>query len=114
MSLALAILMLAGRAPPPEPPPGLLFGYYRMVVFQQRARELHCGAGDLDRALEDIRSRLNKRFGKKAFSPPRHPSAGPGDCGVILSVYRVNLADFRRQAEAALNAPAAPATAPGS
>lgn len=111
MSVLLAAAMLAGQ-PAPRPPVDLLFGYYRMVVFQQRARELHCRAGDLDRALEQIRRRLNKRYGKKAFSPREHPPGGPGDCGVILSVYRVNLAGFRRDAEAVLSAPAPAPAAP--
>ena len=102
----LAIAMLGSPAALPPPPPGLLFGYYRMFAFQQRARELHCGAGDLDRELQAIRRRLIARYGKKPFSPAKPPPGGPGDCGTALSVYRVNLADFRREAAAALDAPA--------
>jgi hypothetical protein len=112
MSLLLAAAMLGSQSAPPRPPVDLLFSYYRMVVFQQRARELHCQAGDLDRALEQVRRRLNKRYGKNAFSPREHPPGGPGDCDVILTVYRVNLAGFRRDAEAALSAPAPGPAAP--
>jgi hypothetical protein len=89
----------------PEPPPGLLFGYYRMFAFQQRAKELGCPAGALDGELEAIRKRLMHRYGKKPFSPPKPPPGPPGDCYSVLMVYRVNLADFRKQAEAALAAP---------
>jgi hypothetical protein len=115
VSALLAAFMLASQPAAPLPEHVLRFHYYRMVVFQQRARELHCGAADLDRALEKIRRRLNKRYGKNAFTAMDHSPGGPGDCGVILMVYRRNLEEFRMQADAALNAPApaAPA-APGS
>jgi hypothetical protein len=107
MSLLLALALAGSQiAAPPEPPPGLLFGFFRMVVFRDRAKELHCASGELDREFEGIRRQLARRYGKKAFTPPEHPPGGPGDCGVVLSVYRVNLADFRRDAEAALRAPA--------
>jgi len=109
MSLSLALLLVAA-APPPEVPPGLQFGYIRMAVFQQRAKELHCGAGQLDGEFAAIRKKLVARYGKKAFGKPKIPNGGPGDCFSALSVYRVNLADFRKQAEAALAA--APAAAP--
>ncbi|MEA3004425.1 MAG: hypothetical protein QOH81_3213 [Sphingomonadales bacterium] len=105
MSLALAAAMLAGQAAMPEPPPGLLFGYYRMFAFQQRAKELHCPAGNLDSELETIRTQLIRRYGKKPFSPPRPPPGGPGDCETAVVVYRVNLTDFRKEAAAALAAP---------
>ena len=117
MSALLAALMLASQPAPPLPEHILRFHYYRMVVFQQRARELNCGAGGLDRELEKIRRRLNKRYGKDAFTPKEHEHGGPGDCAIILNVYRHNLEEFRLRADAALNAPApAPAasTAPGS
>ena len=115
MSALLAAFMLASQPAAPPPPLPLLFNYYRMAFFQERARELHCAAGDLDRALEKIRRRLNRRYGKDAFSPKTHPPGGPGDCGVILMVYRRNLEEFRMQADAALDAPApAASTAPGS
>jgi hypothetical protein len=104
MSLALAAAMLAGQAMP-EPPPGLLFGYYRMFAFQQRAKELHCPAGNLDSELEALRKQLIRRYGKKPFSPLKPPSGGPGDCYVMLSVYRANLPGFRKQVEADLAAP---------
>jgi hypothetical protein len=106
VSVALALALLAAPVAAPAPPPGLMFGFFRMVVFRDRARELGCGARDLDAGFEAIRKRLAKRYGKKAFSPPKHPSGGPGDCGAMVSVYRVNLADFRRQADAALATPA--------
>ena len=107
MSLMLAIAMLASPAASSEPPPGLLFGYYRIFAFQQRAKELGCAAGDLDREFQEIRRELIRRYGKKPFSPAKPPPGGPGDCHVAVSVYRVNLADFRREAAAALGAPAA-------
>jgi hypothetical protein len=113
--LVAAALLAAPVAPPPTPPPGLLFGYFRMTVFQQRAKALRCGAGELDRDFDAIVKRLADRYGRNVFTAPRHPSGGPGDCSVILSVYRVNLADFRKQAEAALQAPPpAPAYDPGA
>ena len=115
MSALLAAFMLATQPAAPLPQHILRFHYYRLVVFQQRARELHCEAGDLDRALEKIRRRLNRRYGKDAFKPWDPAPGGPGDCRSILNVYRRNLEGFRRDAEAALNAPAqAASTAPGS
>ena len=115
MSALIAAFMLAGQPAAALPEHILRFHYYRMVVFQQRARELHCGAADLDRELEIIRRRLNKRFGKNAFTPTEHQPGGPGDCYIILNVYRHNLEEFRMRADATLNAPApAAATATGS
>jgi hypothetical protein len=111
MSITLAMMMmLASQAATPPPPPGLVFGFHRMVVFQQRARELGCAAGHLDGEFEATRKRLIRRYGKKAFAKPKIPHGGPGDCFVAVSVYRVNLADFRKEAEAALSgqAPVAP------
>jgi hypothetical protein len=105
--MILVALALAG-APAAEAgaaaPPGLSFGFIRMAVFRQRARELGCRAGDLDGELEAIRKRLAARFGKKAFAYPKVPHSGPGDCFTALSIYRVNLGTFRREAEAALGA----------
>jgi len=95
-----------------EAPLGLLFSFYRMNVFRERAKELHCDARDLDRELEGIRHQLARRYGEKPFSPPEHPPSGAaGDCSVMLMVYRRNMADFRREAAAALSAPAPPPTA---
>jgi hypothetical protein len=105
MSLALAAAMLAGQAAMPEPPPGLLFGYYRMFAFQQRAKELHCPAGEYDGEFEAIRNQLIRRYGKQPFSPPKPPPGGPGDCETALVLYGVNLADFRKAGAAALAAP---------
>jgi hypothetical protein len=102
----LPISLLLGGAAPEPPPPGLQFGFHRMVVFQQRARELGCAAGHLDGEFEAIRKRLVRRFGKKAFAKPKIPPGGPGECFVALSIYRVNLADFVKEAEAALQSPA--------
>lgn len=103
MSLALALALLAAPAAlPPPPPPGLVFGFYRLVVFQKRAKQLRCGANELDHEFEVIRKKLVQRYGKKAFAPPEVPTGGFGDCGAAISVYRVNLADFRKEAEAAL------------
>ena len=119
MSALLAALMLASQPAAPMPEHVLRFNYYRLVFFQQRARQLNCEANELDRALEKLRRRLNKRFGKDAFKPGQPPQVGPGDCYIILSGYRRNLEEFRLWADAALDAPApepAPAasTAPGS
>ena len=105
MSALLAAFMLASQPAPPLPEHVLRFHYYRLVFFQQRARELDCAAGDLDRALEKIRRRLNKRYGKEAFTPKDGPPGGPGDCHVILNGYRHNLEEFRLRADAALDAP---------
>jgi hypothetical protein len=114
MSLLALALLLTASAPAslPEAPPGLAFGQIRMQVFQHRAHELHCPSGDLDRELEQIVRRLQDRYGKKAFPAHKVPAGGPGDCFVVLSVYRVNLADFRKVAEAALKAPASSAQPP--
>ncbi|HEX8580268.1 MAG TPA: hypothetical protein VF655_11840 [Allosphingosinicella sp.] len=105
MTLPLALLLIAAAPPAAAPPPpGLQFGYFRMLAFQQRARELHCGAGDLDSQFAAIRKKLVARYGKAVFGTPKMPKGGPGDCSVALSVYRVNLADFRKEADAALAA----------
>ena len=105
MSLVLAALMAASQPAAPMPEHVLRFHFYRVLVFRQRARELGCGAGELDRQLEQIRSRLNRRFGKDAFAHQQFPPGGPGDCGILLSGYRRNLDGFRKDAEAALDAP---------
>ena len=105
-------LMLAMQAPAaPVPPPGLVFGFYRMLAFEQRARVSGCDVGDLNSELTAIRKRLAARYGKKPFSPPEQPGGAPGDCGTVTNVYRVNMADFRKDAAAALAAPTAPAAA---
>lgn len=115
MSVLLAALMLASQPAAPLPENVLRFHYYRLVFFQHRARELKCEARDLDRGLEEVRRRLNKRYGKDAFRPWVPEPGGPGDCGSILMSYRLNLDGFRKDAEAALNAPTpAASTAPGS
>ena len=115
MSWLLAAFMLASQPAAAKPPPGLVFSYYRIVVFQHWARERHCEARDLDRALEQVRRRLNKRYGKGAFRPWVPEPGGPSDCGSILMSYRLHLDGFRKDAEAALNAPApAASTGPGS
>jgi hypothetical protein len=98
-----AVLAGASQAPPP---PGLLIGFYRMLAFQQRARELNCGAGDLDDQLAELRRQLIDRYGKKTFSPPKQPPTGlPGTCLSAITVYRVNLVDFRKEVAAALATP---------
>ena len=99
----IAALLLA--ASPAAPPPGLQFAFFRMAAFRQRVIESNCGA-DLD-TLDGLRKRLAQRFGKQAFAWPKVPSTPPGDCRMVSSVFDVNLADFRRDAEAALAAPAA-------
>lgn len=101
----IALLALSLQAAAPAPPPGLVFGYYRMLAFRSRARSSGCGTGDLDGELNATVKALGKRYGKKAFEAPKVPASPPGDCGVIRDVYRVNLADFRRDAAAALAAP---------
>ncbi|HMJ93866.1 MAG TPA: hypothetical protein VK472_07180 [Allosphingosinicella sp.] len=115
MSLVLAAFMLASQPAAPMPEHVLRFHYYRVVAFQARARELHCEAGDLDRELEQVRRRLNRRYGKDAFKPFAPEPGGPGDCLILLRGYRSNLDGFRKDAEAALNAPSpAASTAPQS
>jgi hypothetical protein len=102
-TFALMLLQVA-----PAPPPGLQFGFYRMAAFQQRAKELRCNRGALDAEFEMLRKRLAERYGKQAFKLPKIPNSGPGDCGSAESVYRVNLADFRKEVEAVLSSPAPP------
>lgn len=116
MSLLLAALMIASEPPAaPMPEHVLRFNYYRVVVFQARARELKCEAVELDEELEQIRRRLNRRYGKDAFKPFAPESGGPGDCQILLGGYRRNLDGFRKDVETALNAPEPSApTAPGS
>jgi hypothetical protein len=110
--LALALLLAAPTPAPPDPVPGLAFGHIRIQVFQHRAHELHCASGELDREFEQITHRLRERYGKKAFPEHKVPAGGPGECFVAVSLYRVNLADFRKLAETALKAPAPAAPAP--
>lgn len=100
--IAGALAMLLAQATTAEPPPGLQFGFFRMAAFRQRARDLGCGSGTFDDELESLRKRLAKRYGKQAFAWPKIPNSGPGECQVAMSVYQVNLADFRREADAAL------------
>jgi hypothetical protein len=85
----MAAFLLASQPAAPLPEHVLRFHYYRLVVFQQRARELNCEARDLDRALERIRRRLNKRYGKDAFKPWNPGPGEPGDCASILGSYRL-------------------------
>ena len=102
-AIASALMVMAvPQTSAAELPPGLQFGFWRMAAFRARARELHCGAGDLDRTFEDLRRQLVARFGEDAFKVPEVPKGGPGECSVALSVYRVNLDDWRREVAAAL------------
>ena len=107
--IAMGMALLA-QASPTAAPPGLQFGFFRMAAFRQRAKDLACERGALDAELDSLHERLAKVYGKQAFAWPKVPKSGPGDCRMVESVYRVNLADFRREAEAAL---AVPARAPG-
>lgn len=98
-------LALAEATAPVAPPPALQFSFWRMAAFKSRAKQLGCGAGALDGELEAIRKQLAKRYGKEAFAWPKTPSSanqGEGDCYVALMVYRTNLGDFKREADAAL------------
>ena len=104
MSVAMALALLAAPATAAAPPPGLVFGFHRMAAFRQRAKELGCGAIELDNQFEAVRKKLVRRYGKKAFALPKIPSGAPGDCYVATSVSRANLADFRKEAEAVLAA----------
>ena len=110
--LSSLVLATQPMAPVPEtPPPGLLFGFYRIHAFASRADELGCGGPDrnaLDREFAALRKKLIARYGEKPFSPPKPPRAGPGDCSAVLMVYRVNLGEYRKAAEAELAKPAAP------
>lgn len=105
MSLVLAALLASAAVPAPPPPPGLLFNFYRVVASQRYARALGCGAADLDRDCDALRSRLFKRRGKMCFWPPKSPAEAEGSCQTAMSVYRVDRADFRAEADAALAAP---------
>ena len=100
--IASAVALLLAQAAA-VPPPGLQFGFFRMAAFRQRVQESNCPA-DLD-ALEVLRRRLAARFGKQAFAWPKVPKTPGGDCSVVSNVYSVNLADFRKEAEAALAGP---------
>ena len=98
-------------ADPALPPAPVLFGYYRMKSFRDRSDDLHCDGPDkrqADAEFDTIRKRLIDRYGKKAFSPPRGAPSGPGDCRVVMLVYRTNLDDYRTVVNAALSG-AAPA-----
>jgi len=106
MSLLALVALLAAPTAAPEAPPGLAFGHIRMQVFQHRAHELHCPSAELDAQFAAVTRRLRDRYGKKAFPDHKVPSGGAGECWSVLSVYRVNLADFRKLAEAALIPPA--------
>lgn len=107
--IAMGMALLLAQASPTAAPPGLQFGFFRMAAFRQRAKDSGCERGALDAELDGLRERLFKVYGK-AFAWPKVPKSGPGDCRMVESVYRVNLADFRREAEAAL---AVPARVPG-
>jgi hypothetical protein len=100
-----ALAALLAQAATAEAPPGLQFGFFRMAAFRQRARDLGCSSGTLDDELDTLRKRLAARYGKQAFAWPKTAKSGPGECQVTMSVYQVNLADFRREAEAALAQP---------
>jgi hypothetical protein len=107
MSLVVIALALATSAAPADaaPPPGLLFGFYRMIAFRDMANSLGCQGGEkaqADAEFVAIRKRLIARYGKRPFSPPRQRVAPRGDCFTAISVYRVNLADYRREVDAAL------------
>ena len=111
MSIALVALALAQATPAPKAPLDLLFGFYRIVAFHQRADDLKCGGPErkaADDAFGEIRSRLIARYGEQGFSPPRHPPSGPGDCRVVMMVYQTNLAEYRKVVDATLAAAPAP------
>ena len=105
MSVLLASLLL-GASPAAEAPGGLQFSFWRMASFKSRAADLRCNAKELDRELEQVRKQLAARYGAKAFAWPKIPKGqGPkgGDCYSVVMVYRTNLADFKREAAAALS-----------
>jgi hypothetical protein len=111
LSIALVALALAQATPAPKAPLDLLFGFYRIVAFHQRADDLKCGGPErkaADDAFGEIRSRLIARYGEQGFSPPRHPPSGPGDCRVVMMVYQTNLAEYRKVVDATLAAAPAP------
>jgi len=107
ISATLALVLIQASPAATEPPPGLQFGFFRMAAFRQRVKDLGCNRGQLDAELEDLRKRLAARYGKKAFSWPKIPNSGPGDCRSVEMVYRVNLVDFRKAVDTALAAPVA-------
>jgi hypothetical protein len=112
--IASALLLVAAQAAPnaqadaaPAPPGDLLFGFYRLKSFHDRGEDLHCGGPDkqaADAEFDAIRKRLIDQYGKKPFSPPRAPPwAAPGDCRIVVQVYRTNLAHYRRLFATALS-----------
>ena len=107
ISTALALVLMQASPPAAEPPPGLQFGFFRMAAFRQRAKDLGCNRGQQDAELDILRKRLAARYGKKAFDWPKIPNSGAGDCRSVEMVYRVNLADFRKEVDAALAVPVA-------
>ena len=111
MSIALVALALAQATPAPQAPPYLLFGFYRIVAFHQRAADLKCGGPErkaADDSFDDIRKRLIARYGKQGFSPPRPAPSGPGDCRAVMMVYTTNLAEYRKLVNSTLAAAPAP------
>jgi hypothetical protein len=111
LSIALVALALAQATPAPQVPPSLLFGFYRMVAFHQRAADLKCEGPDrkaADDEFDSIRKRLIARYGKQPFSPPRPGPSGPGDCRAVMMVYQTNLAEYRKLVDSALAAQPAP------
>jgi hypothetical protein len=111
LSVALVALALAQETAAPKAPIDLLFGFYRIVAFHDRADDLKCGGPErkaADDAFGEIRRRLIARYGEQGFSPPRHPPSGPGDCSVVMMVYQKNLAEYRKHVDSALAAAPAP------
>ena len=111
MSVALIALALAQATAAPKAPIDVLFGFYRIVAFHERADDLKCGGPErkaADDAFVEIRKRLIARYGEQGFSPPRHPPSGPGDCRVVMMVYQTNLADYRKFVDSTLAAAPAP------
>jgi hypothetical protein len=105
VSAILIALTLSQAAPVAAAPPGILFGFYRVFAFKTRADQECRGWLDkpaLDQAYDELRRKLIARWGEKPFSPKKPPRAGAGDCQVIMNVYRVNFAEYRKAAEAAL------------
>ena len=112
MSLALlALALTTGQTGPTAqdvatPPRGdILFGFYRVKAFRERSDDLRCGGNDkraADAEMDSIRHRLIERYGKAAFSPPRGQPSGPGDCRVVMTVYRTNLNDYRKLVDVTL------------